>query len=342
MKESKFSKLRVTFKPEAEGNQLTGGKVVFICFTAILFMIAVTTIVFFMAVEGAEEVLVPDVTGLELEQGLLEMQVRELFPKIQLRYSDEPGDEGKILEQNPPAGTIVKASRHIDLVVSRGAVLNQIEDYTGMSLDELRVTLQTLFSGSRILITIGDILYKADQSEADTIIGQNPPPGTQISQAVELELVVSKGPTYEQTQVPTLVGMGIPETLAQMSRSKIAFVFTERDATEEEIAEGKAGTIVSQETPGESIREYGSLSAEFAFPTEAVNGNIYGIFTANLPNYPYALNMEVKVTSPDGQENTLTTFAHPGGQLTIPYALPEGSSLILFVEGRETAKMEVR
>lgn len=344
MKESKnlFSKLRVTFKSEGEDGQISGRRMVFLCLTAILLMMAITTIVFFVAVRGSEEVLVPNVTGLQLEEGLLEMQVRELFPKIQLRYSDVPGDEGMILEQNPLAGTIVKASRHIDLVVSRGVVVSQIEDYTGMKLDDLRIHLQTLFSGNRILITIGDTLYKADQSEAGTILGQNPPPGTQISQPVELELVISRGPSYEQTRVPNLVGMTVSEILAQMSRSKIAFEFNARYATEEEIAEGKVATIVSQSNPGEFIPNYGRLSAEFALPQEPVDGNTYGIFTVNLPAYPYALNMQVKAISPDGQESTLTNFAHPGGKLTVPYALPKGSQLILLVEGRETAKATVQ
>lgn len=337
-----FSKFGLTFQDESAGGQITGRSVFMICLVAILFMMAVTVIVFFAAVKGSEEVLVPNVTGLPLEEGLLEMQVRELYPKIQLRYSDLPGDEGMILEQNPIAGTIVKASRRIDLVVSRGVVVNEIEDYTGMKIEDLRIKLQTLFSGSRTLITIGDPLYKADESEAGTILSQNPPPGTQISQPVELELVVSRGPSYEQTRVPNLAGLSVTEILAQMSRSKIAFDFTSRVATDEEVASGKAGTIVSQDTSKEFVPNYSRLTAEFAFPSQPVDDNIYGIFTTNLPAYPYALNMQVKVIYPDGQENTLTSFAHPGGRLTVPYALPKNSQLILMVEDREMAKITVQ
>ncbi|MBQ7367984.1 MAG: PASTA domain-containing protein [Spirochaetaceae bacterium] len=337
-----FSKLRFSLQPGEEGGQLTGSTLFFICLTAILLMMAITAIVFFVAVKGSEEVLVPNVIGLPLEEGLLEMQVKELYPKIQLRYSDVPGDEGMILEQNPVAGTIVKASRRIDLVVSRGVVVDQIEDYTGMKLDDLRIKLQTLFSGTRTLITIAEPLYKADQSEAGTILSQNPPPGTQISQPVELELVVSRGPSYEQTRVPNLVGMTVQEILAQMSRSKIAFNFSARPATQEETAEGKAGTIVTQAASGEFIPNYGRLAAEFAFPTAPVNGNSYGIFTLQLPAYPYALNMEVRAVTPNGTQTTLTSFTHPGGQLTVPYALPKNSQLILLVEGRETARAQVQ
>ena len=338
----KFPKFGFTFQGESADGQITGKSIFLICFVAILFMMAVTVIVFFLAVKGSEEVLVPNVTGLPLEEGLLEMQVRELYPKIQLRYSDLPGDEGLILEQDPVAGTIVKASRRIDLVVSRGVVVNEIEDYTGMKIEDLRIKLQTLFSGSRTLITISEPMYKADESEAGTILSQNPPPGTQISQPVELELVVSRGPSYEQTRVPNLAGLSVTEILAQMSRSKITFDFTSRVATDEEIAAGKSGTIVSQDTSKEFVPNFTRLAAEFAFPLEPVTDNVYGIFTTTLPAYPYALNMQVKVIYPDGQESTLTSFAHPGGKLTVPYALPKNSQLILVVEGRETAKTTVR
>ena len=338
----KLLNLGFSMQSNGESNQLSSKALFLICLTVIFLMMAVTVIVFFVAVKGPEEVLVPNVAGLQLEEGLLEMQVRELYPKIQLRYSDVPGNEGMILEQEPVAGTIVKASRRINLVVSRGVVVNQIEDYTGMKLDDLRIKLQTLFSGSRTLITIGEPLYKADNSEAGTILGQNPPPGTQISQPVELELVVSRGPSYEQTRVPSLVGMTVQEILAQMSRSKIAFDFTARPATEEEVAAGKEGKIVSQASSKEYVANFSHLSAEFAFPSKPVNGNTYGIFTVQLPVYPYALNMQVQAVKADGSASTLTSFSHPGGLLTVPYALPKGTQLILLVEGRETAKAQVK
>ena len=329
MKDFKKKILNLGFSVQSNGeeSQISGKSLFLICLTAILFMMAVTVIVFFVAVKGSEEVLVPNVTGLQLEEGLLEMQVRELYPKIQLRYSDVPGDEGMILEQDPVAGTIVKASRHIDLVVSRGVIVNQVEDYTGMKLDDLRIKLQTLFSGNRTLITIAEPLYKADDSEAGTILGQNPPPGTQISQPVELELVVSRGPSYEQTRVPNLIGMTVQEMLAQMSRTKIAFDFTARSATTEEVAAGKEGTIVAQAPSREFVPNHSRLSVEFAFPTKPVNGDTYGIFTVQLPAYPYALNMQVQAVKSDGSTSTLTSFSHPGGQLTVPYALPKGCLL---------------
>ena len=63
------------------------------CVLALVLMLFVTLVVFFNNVQGPEKVLVPNVIGKNLEDALLEMQVKELYPKINLRYSDLPGDE---------------------------------------------------------------------------------------------------------------------------------------------------------------------------------------------------------------------------------------------------------
>ena len=78
MRDFKKKILNLGFSLQSSGgeSQITGKTLFLICLTAILFMMAVTVIVFFVAVKGSEEVLVPNVTGLQLEEGLLEMQVR--------------------------------------------------------------------------------------------------------------------------------------------------------------------------------------------------------------------------------------------------------------------------
>ncbi len=334
-----FTNLRVSFSSGFETLQSNGKALVITSISAILLMFSICIAVFFIAVKGPEEVLVPNVIGKPLAEGLLEMQVKELFPKIQLRYSNTPGDEGLILEQNPPAGAIVKASRYINLVVSRGVVVDQVEDYTGTKIDDLKIKLQTLFSGStKPLIILDEPLYKADLAEAGTILEQDPPAGTHISEPVTVKLVVSRGPAYEKTRVPNLLGMSVNDVLTQMSRSKIIFDFDV--VFESTIGDGaeKTGIIINQAETEEFITNYGRVNATFRFPTKPVNGNVYNLFATNLPSYPYPLSMSLEATSPEGEKYTLVSFSHSGGSLTIPYSLPAGTILVLYVEGQETAK----
>ena len=90
--------------------------------------------------------MVPDVTGKDLTDALQEMQAKELYPKIRLRYSKSPEEKGSVLEQSPSGGTIVKAGERINLTVSQGVVLDRVENYVGMKIDDVRAQLQTLFA----------------------------------------------------------------------------------------------------------------------------------------------------------------------------------------------------
>ncbi len=334
-----FTKLRIGFSSSMEKMQSNGKALVAAALSAIVVMIAICIAVFFANVKGPEEVLVPDVVGKELTAALIEMQAKELYPKIQLRYSDVPGNEGTILEQNPVSGAIVKAGRRINLVVSRGVVIDQIEDYTGLKLDDLRIKLQTLFSGStKPLIVLSDPLYKADMSEAGTILEQDPPAGTKIAEPVTVSLVVSRGPAYEQTRVPNLLKMSVNDVLTQMSRSKITFDFTAHTVQDGEVP----GTVTAQQETGEFLPNYSRLTVDFAFPAGPLNGNSYGLFTAVLPAYPYPLSMKLDAVTPDGERYTIAAFSHPGGNLSVPYALPAGTQLLLSVEGREEVKSIVQ
>jgi hypothetical protein len=50
--------------------------------------------VFFINVRGAERTMVPDVQGLDLTAALLELQVKELYPRLSLRYSQSSTEKG--------------------------------------------------------------------------------------------------------------------------------------------------------------------------------------------------------------------------------------------------------
>ena len=285
--------------------------------------------VFTVNVKGPEQVLVPDVTGKKLTTALIEMQAKKLYPEIQLRYSETPGDEGTILEQDPSGGAIRKGFSHISLVVSRGVVIDHVENYIGENIDSVRMKLQTLFAGTaRPLIVIASPQYKADTAEAGTILEQDPPEGTNISDPVTVHFVVSRGPNFENTRVPDLIGNSVSDVLQQMSRTRLVFDFTSHEAEPGETA----GTVVREQTFAEElVANYTHVAVEFAFPRQAQGGNVYGIFEDVLTNYPYPVPIKLTAEPEDGDTYTIVTFSHPGGSVTIPYAVPRGTELVLSV-----------
>lgn len=313
-------------------------------FTAILMLIImgiVAGIVFFASVKGQEQVMVPDVVGKDLTEALQDMQVKELYPKIQLRYSNNPDEKGQILEQNPPAGAIVKADRHVELVVSRGAVIDKVENYINQKYDDVKVHLQTLFTSTRTMILLQDPpLYVFNAAEAGTILEQNPPEGTIITDPVTLELVVSKGPEFDKTKVPALTGLSLNDTLLQMSRSKVVFDFTAREAASGE----KPGVVVSQSPVEGSYVDVNSRGeAVITYPANQDRNMVFGIYKNLLSSYPYALQVQLDVLTPDGERYNLVTMNHPGGMLSVPYYLPRNSVLILSVgDSRDVQRTTVQ
>lgn len=337
-KKPDFSKLKVDFRDQMNSLTNIGKPLIWTVIITFVLMIIVCLTVFFASVQGAEKVMVPNVIGKDLETALLEMQAKELYPKIQLKYSDIPGDEGTILDQNPDAGAIVKAYRRITLTVSRGTIVNQIENYVGMNYDDLKLKLQTQFTGQRQLIVLADPVYKADASDAGTIIAQDPPAGTAIVDPVKVQLIISRGQVSDKTKVPNIVGKNIASVLQTMADSKIVFDFTSHVAIDGE----KAGTIVSeQQFTEDTVPNYQRVTAEFAFPDKPKDGLVYGLYTAKLADYPYAISVRLDATSTTGETSTIIDFNHTGLNLTIPYAVPAGTILTLYVVGKETNRVTV-
>lgn len=331
--------IRVNFSLLSKKIQENSGLVIGTVIATFVIMVLFCVAVFFMNVQGPEQVLVPNVMGKSLEDALLEMQEKELYPKINLRYSETPGDEGTILDQSPEAGAIVKGYSRVTLVVSRGVVINQVENYVGQKLDDVQMRLQTLFAGStKPLIVLSNPQYKPDLSEAGTILEQNPPEGTEISEPIQLELVVSRGPNYENTRVPNLIGQSVNDLLQTIARSKLVFDITTRPANEGE----QTGYVISQtEFETEFVPNYTRIAIEMTLPERSSDGNVTGIFTQTLPEYPYPVAMRLEAVPFEGEQFTIVSFNHPGGNLTIPYSVPSGSTLKLIIGDRENSRITV-
>jgi len=308
--------------------------------TALSLTVAACIVVFFLSLKGSEKVMVPDVRGKDLAVAMLAMQAKELYPKLQLRYSDKPEDKGLILEQSPRAGSIVKAGRRINLVVSKGVIVDRVENFTGQNIDDVKIHLQALFTSMAVpLLSVKEPpLYRFSTETAGTILEQDPPPDTAITGPVALSLVVSRGPENDRVSVPAITGLTITDALVSMARSQVIFDFAARNPEGREVA----GTVVSQ-LPAENARvnSWSRVSAVIAMPVTPTDGKVYGIFAETLPVYPYPFQLKLEAVTPKGERYELVSMKHPGGSLTVPYAVEEGTVLILTILNKEVASLEV-
>ena len=304
-------------------------------FGLVIFVGIIAVSVFFVAVRGAEQTMVPDVTGKELTEALMELQVKELYPRLQLRYSQTSRDKGLILEQEPLPGTIVKAGRRIRLVVSQGVIINRIENFVSRNVDEVRLDLMAVqaAAGGTPLLTIREpVMYEFSGERPGTIIAQKPDPGTEISGPLALEFVVSRGREGQTAITPQLTGLSISRALEIISSSGINFRFSLRERNS-----GERGETVVEQIPevNTSVDINSPVLLTATYPETASNSEIFGLFSYMIPPNPYPLTVQLDALLPSGDRRRLFSINYPGGEFTVPYKLPAGSELILSMLNRE-------
>jgi beta-lactam-binding protein with PASTA domain len=307
----------------------------------VVFVGIIALTVFFIAVRGAEQTMVPDVRNKDLTEALLELQVKELYPRIQLRYSQSADERGLILEQDPRAGTIVKAGRRIRLVVSQGVAINTVENYRGRNVEDVRLDLRTLFASMpRPLLSLKEPFMLEYSDEAPgTILQQSPEPGTPIAGPQVLEFVVSRGPRQVQITVPNLLGLPAADALERIGKLGLRFTCSLSAVRGTE----RPGVIVRQEPAADSpVGLNTRLRLTVSSPEETDNGEIFALFRYSLPENPYPLPVRLEALLPSGEQRTLIELKYLGGEFTVPYELPAGSTLILSMLDRELWREEVR
>jgi len=263
------------------------------------------------------------------------LQVKELYPRLQLRYSQTSRDKGYILEQEPAHGTIVKAGRRIRLVVSQGVVVNRVENFIGRSINEVRMDLQALYadSGGFNLFSIKEpVMYEFSTENPGVILAQKPEPGTEISGPTILEFVVSRGRENSVVTVPQLSGLELSKALELISSTGINFEFSIRDKSGNE----KGETVVSQNPQADTAIPLNTVvQITVTPPDEVADDETFGLFRYTIPTNPYPLAVRLEATLPQGERIRLFTINYPGGEFTVPYKLPIGTVLVLSMQNRE-------
>lgn len=311
-------------------------KLFFLSIAGLLVLVGIIAVsIFFIAVRGAEQTMVPDVRGKELTQALLELQVKELYPRLFLRYSQTSADKGLILEQEPGPGTIVKAGRRIRLVVSQGVIINNVGNFVGRNVNEVRMDLQTLYtvSGGLPLLTLKEpLMYDYSPEAPGTILAQKPEPGADISGPVTIELVVSRGQANRSMNIPQFVGLDIPKALAQIGSSGVNYKFIIKEISGNEAGE----TVVGQKPPADTSAAVNTVvELTVTAPAKLADGEVFGLFRYTIPQNPYPLAVRLEALMPVGERVQLVNVQYSGGEFTVPYRLPSGTVLILSMLNRE-------
>ncbi len=299
------------------------------CFCAVILMVLVGCAVFFTTIKGAEKVPVPNVIGKELEDAIMDLQVWKLNVNINLRFSDDGTPKGIVMEQSPKANAIVKGNSIVTLVVSRGSENDEVKNVVGTLFNNLESTENILVSEPE---------YINSSEPAGTILAQYPRPGYKIGSPVKLLTVVSSGSEKEKTSMPDLDGISINELLELIKTSNVVFDISGSFAN----IDDTNGKVISQSVKASSqIDKFSRVDVELAMPENTEDNIVLGIFQEKLAEYPFPVPMKIVARNAGGEESELISFNHPGGNVSIPYAVSKGTTLFLSVNDSIVSKVLV-
>lgn len=210
------------------------GLVVFVL-AAAAFLSAITTIR--MAIRG-REVEMPSVVGLKLADAQKQLSSKGLGLKVADRVYDA-APAGNVIRQLPSAGLEMKVSQDAHVVVSLGPLHVTIPSLQGGSLRSARVAL--LQTG----LQLGEVSAPyLNNSPADTVLVQTPPPGAQASSA-HVDMLASLGPRPAAYVMPFVIGVPSSEAQREFSLTGIHNI----RVTPVPAPNWPAGTVMDQTPP---------------------------------------------------------------------------------------------
>ncbi len=287
-----------------------------------------------VSLRGPETLIIPDLRNLEFVEAAEILQQRGLGVRVQQRFFSDPSLRGRVVEQSPEPGGLIRAGRSVHVTVSRGAVVDQVGDFIGRSLDEVRQELVVLFATFQPLLQISnqDISYVFDEAEAGTILDQDPPPGTQLVGLTPLRLLVSRGPEVLSFPVPDFTRIDYNQAIQLLAARNQPFIFA-LDDRDDTVAAG----LVTRQTPeaGANVMQNTPIRLTIQPLRVLPRNQVFGLFERTLPRYAVAVDITVEILTPDGERRTLFAMRHPGGNLSFPYLAPVNSQIIVSAFGSE-------
>ncbi|MFN3286540.1 MAG: protein kinase domain-containing protein, partial [bacterium] len=149
--------------------------------------------------QGAERVLVPDVTRRPLAEATLLLEQARLRVGAVREDFDDQVPRGVVVSQEPAPGSQVGRDQAVDLVVSKGPELVTVPGLVGLTLEQARDVLH------RVGLNLDRVGYLARMDvPPGTVVEQSPAAGSRVRRTQRLGVVVAVRPQVQPTPQPVL------------------------------------------------------------------------------------------------------------------------------------------
>lgn len=193
----------------------------------------------FEALTASDLVIVPDLIGAEVNRAAEHASRLRLVVEAEAVPSNEPA--GTVIDMVPRAGSQLRGGRTIRLryALPPGQISpTEVPELRGLQHEaEVRGALE------QQQLSLGRVAQVPAAIEEGTVIAQSTPPGQQLAQGSEVDVLMSSGPLPDMTFVPNLRGLPIDTAL------ELAQVAGLANPVEQEwvsAAHEPAGTVIDQ------------------------------------------------------------------------------------------------
>lgn len=195
---------------------------------------------------GNQEVMMPDLNGMEYDEAvhILEAQNLVLKEDVSEEYSDLV-EKGRVMEQSVAAEKRIGVLTEVSLTVSLGSLSEEtaeltVPDLRGLTRKEAIQELEKLKEESGFTFALSDVKKEHNSEvEKDRIISQSLEPKTIARTNETISLVISLGP--EMVQVPELVYASKEDAVKRLENAGL-----EADVREEYNSQVQKGLVISQ------------------------------------------------------------------------------------------------
>jgi beta-lactam-binding protein with PASTA domain len=171
-----------------------------------LALVAVALISAFIAMRLAihgREAVVPNLSGLSVADANSLARRQGLALNLENRFYSADVPAGRILSQDPAAGSRVRREWPVRITESLGAQRVNIPDLTGQTERAATVGIR------RLSLDLGTVAHLAIAGDPDIVLAQTPPANTGGVDGPRISLLVSDANTVQSAAyvMPTLVGL---------------------------------------------------------------------------------------------------------------------------------------
>ncbi len=182
--------------------------------------------------QSGDEVKMPSLVNMTWDEVLAQYNDYNFIPTT--KYSSEY-EKNVVMEQSVMPGRTIRKNQEVEVVVSNGPKLVEIDDYSDKHIDDVIAMLDKQDLDYEVIRT------EDDEIAQDFVIKTNPPAREFVEVGTKVTCYVSLGQSNESTAVPQMVNLSLASAQARAEEYDILLAIIYAPSTE--VEEGK---VISQ------------------------------------------------------------------------------------------------